>query len=197
MAPLPTIPNTHRVAFNWANADNPTWRATNVMHFSKSGGNPADLVTKIDSHVTATMWGQTSSSASVSNLVVTPLDGSSVSFPFNTGSPAKWKGTLSSFNYVPQVACVVKELTGKRGRSYRGRVYLPWVLEDTQLAGLLTASIQGTMQTAWLAFFSAMTADSWDWVVASYKLSTSEKIVAIAVEQNLGTVRKRWRRISR
>lgn len=196
MAPLPVISNVFRCAFTWKNLDWPTWSAVNVMHFYKAGGDPVTLTALLDASVSANMWGQTSSSSSIYQVNVTPLDGSSVTFPYTPLTPAKWKGTVSSLEYTPQVSAVVKMLTGKRGRSYRGRVFLPWCIEDVTKSGLILAATQATMNTAWVAFRTAMDTGGYPLHVASYKLATSEKVVAVLAETNTGTVRKRWHRRS-
>lgn len=196
MAPLPVINGVFRAAFQWKNLDYPTWTATNVMHFQKNGGDPVSLTALLDASVSANMWGQTSSSSSVYQVAVTPLDGSAVTFPYTPLTPAKWKGTVGSLEYLPQVSAVVKFLTGKRGRSYRGRVYLPWCIEDVVKSGLVLAATQTTMNTAWVAFRTAMETGGYPLHVASYLHSTSEKVVAVLSETNTGTVRKRWHRKS-
>lgn len=196
MAPLPTIPNTYRVALSWFHTDLKT-AAANVMHFRKSGSNPAALWTALDSHVTSTMWNLTDSHGSIAEVTITPLDGSSVSLPEPTGSPAKWSGgTTGSHNPVPNVAAIVKFVTGKRGRSYRGRIYLPWI-EEAYIDGLTLDNSQRTaVQTAWATFLTAMTGDGFDLVVASYKLSTAETVLASGVENDIATQRRRAKRTS-
>jgi hypothetical protein len=166
------------------------------MHFRKGGTNPAALATVLDGDVAAAMWGAQGTNSKIHSLQITPLDGSSVSFPFDTGSPAKWSGTCTTNAPVPNVANIVKLLTAKRGRSYRGRVYLPWVDEDRQGAGKVDAGTLVTLQAAWVAFNAAIIADGWEWVVASYALATAEPVVAVLAETFVATQRRRQVRVS-
>lgn len=190
MAPLPVISNVYRVAFEWTNSDTGL-TATNVMHFHAAGSNPLALITALDAHVTASMWLLQTTHSHIANLIVTPLDGGGVSVPFATGSPAKWTGEQTNEEFSPQVAGIIKLLTAKRGRSYRGRVYLPWVAETSQTNGQLSTGSTASLDTSWIAFHTAMTTAGFDWVVASYKLATAENVVAVGAELYTGTIRKR------
>lgn len=195
MAPLPVIADTYRVAFNWVQSGLGLG-ATNVMHFRKSGTNPAALAAILDGDVAAAMWSCQGTNSKIHSLQITPLDGSSVSFPFDTGSPAKWSGTDANNAPVPNVSNIIKLLTAKRGRSYRGRVYLPWVDEDRQGAGKVDAGTLPTLQAAWVAFNAAVTADGYEWVVASYTHATAEPVVAVLAETYIATQRRRQVRVS-
>lgn len=188
--PLPVIADTYRVAFNWTNTQD-TSLATNVMHFRKGGSNPAALQTSLDAHVTADMWKMVSPGASVDNLVITPLDGSSVSYPWSTGKPAKWTGNGAAGDWIPQVSSLIKLLTAKRGRSYRGRVFLPFTSEGTVAYGICNATYVGLCTTAWVNFRTAMIADGFQIVIASYVLATAENVIAIACESRTATQRRR------
>jgi hypothetical protein len=166
------------------------------MHFHKSGSNPAAVAAILDSNVTASMWGCQGTNSKIQTIVVTPLDGSSVSYPWNTGTPAKWCGNISTNAPVPATSNIIKLLTTHRGRSYRGRVFLPWVDEDGQGNGKVDTTIHGTLQTAWVNFHTALTSAGLDWCVASYKLAVQNPVAAILAESYLGTIRKRQLRNS-
>lgn len=161
------------------------------MHFVKAGGNPADLWTKLNAHVTASMWNQTITSSKIVLATITPLDGSGVTLPQPTGAGANWAGNQSPGDIIPSSAVVIKTLTAKRGRSYRGRHYLPWPAESQCDSGQFTSGTRNASTAAWIAFHAAMVADGWTPVVASYKLSTADPIIAVAAEIYLGTVRRR------
>ena len=193
MAPLPVIADTYRVALSWTNTVN-SMTATNVMHFHRAGSNPAQLATDLDAHVTNTMWECCATPWSVTGIVITKLDGGSVSFPYIPGTPAKWTGHGGAVDFAPNVAVIMKLLTAKRGRSYRGRVFLPGIAESQTDKGLVVGSTKTTMDGAWLAFRLAMTAASWDFCVASYRLATQEPIVALATEKFTATQKRRLQR---
>jgi len=193
VAPLPVIADTYRVALNWTNTAN-SMKATNVMHFQRSGSNSASLSTALDANVTQAMWGLVSSTASVHDYVITPLDGSSVSFPVITGNPAKYTGIGGAGDFIVQGASIIKMLTAKRGRSYRGRLYLPWVPEGAQSNGTLTAGSVTSVTNAWIAFHTAMTASSWALCIASYKLAYQDPVAALVCEPLIATQRRRLAR---
>jgi hypothetical protein len=192
MAPLPVIADTFRCALNWKASAGGT--ATNVMHFRKSGGSAAGLYTSIDSHVAAGMWGAMPATAFVDNVVITPLDGTTASTTNSTGSPAKWTGGTDG-TVVPQVAHILKLTTAKRGRSYRGRLFLPMTSENVIAAGVLQSSVVTSVHAAWVTFLTAVAADGYTLVVASYVHSTAELVTSHTVESALATQRRRQTRL--
>ena len=137
------------------------------------------------------MWGQTNSSASIYQVICTPLDGTSASILNLTGSPTKWSGTSTSGDMIPQVSALVKLTTNERGRSKRGRIFLPWVNEGIADQGTLTSTRQTAMQSAWNTFISDMSTNNCPVVVASYKLASSAIVQTLFVESLLATQRLR------
>lgn len=189
--PLPVIANTYRCAFEWQHDDFTGLAATNVMHFRKSSTTPAALATLLAASVTAAMWHEQDTHAHVRFVNITPLDGSSVTLPYATGGAAKWSGAQTTHDPVPQVSNIIKLDTAKRGRSYRGRVYLPWVVTPAINGGALSAGDAATVTTAWVAFLAALNASTCDMVVASYTLATAEPVIALACELDTATIRRR------
>jgi hypothetical protein len=165
-----------------------------VIHFHKSGSTAAALGTALDANVTASMWGLTSDNCHISHYDITPLDGSSVTYPVDTGSPAKYSGAVSGTDVIPQACYLMKLLTLKRGRSYRGRIFLPFLAETKQSFGTLDTTAVSNTTAAWVAFHTAMTSAGFDFVVASYKLATADNVAAIACESQSATQRRRARR---
>lgn len=194
VAPLPVIANVYRVALNWTNADFPSRVATNVIHLRKAGSNPAALWTSLDAHATAAMWETQDTHTQVNSVAITPLDGSGTTLTVNTGRPAKWSGAQATHDFSPQTCTVLKLVTAKRGRSYRGRVYLPFTCENSQVAGIVDNGQGAAMTAAWVAWMAAMAADGFALVVASYLLSTAENVVALACEADVATQRRRNKR---
>jgi hypothetical protein len=189
------ILNTFRVALNWIDTDSGL-NATNVMHFRKASADAEDVANTIDGNVVAGMWGVTRQHAHVHTLEVTPLDGSGATFTFLTGDPAKWSGGDSPGDAIPQMAAIIKLVTSKRGRSYRGRVFIPWVTESNQTAGKIAGAAVTSLQSAWTTFVSDMDGDSCQLVIASYALATAEDVTAILAESFSGTQRRRLHRTS-
>jgi hypothetical protein len=192
---LPTIADTYRVAFNWS-CPTAGLTAENVMHFRKASSSPVAIATMIDGRVTSSMWGVESDTCSVASLDVTPLDGSGASYEFSTGSPAKWKGANAAAEFTPQAAAIVKLTTSLRGRSYRGRIFLPWVSEPSAQNGRLISGALTPLQAAWTAFVANIITDGGELVVASYKLSTAQAVANAHCETFLATQRRRMQRTS-
>jgi hypothetical protein len=161
------------------------------MHFADTASTASGVATKIDAHVTSGMWDPLNATTACTQLAVTPLDGVSPTFLFPTGSAAKWKAATSSGDLIPQVACVVKLQTATRGRSHRGRIFLPFVSEGKVANGTITAASVSTAQAAWSAFLAAMLTATCPLTVASYKLASDDNVTAVLVESQAGTVRKR------
>jgi hypothetical protein len=189
--PLPVIANTYRVALEWSNSDFPNETATNVIHIRKSGSNAAAIAVIVDAAVTAPMWRFMDTHSKIVFQVVTPLDGGSVSLPVATGGPAKWSGTQTNQQPLFQVSELIKVLTAKRGRSYRGRVFLPWVDEAGVSGNALDGATTALVTAGWVAFLASLTGAGAKMVVASYKNATAEDVVAIGAELDTATVRRR------
>jgi len=196
VAPLPVIANVYRCTFEWTNSADSSI-AANVMHFRKSSSNPAAVATIIDNHVTGGMWGMTAAAASVSLVEVTALDGVSTSYPFSPTPAAKWSGQGGSGDFNKQVAAIMKFVTAKRGRSYRGRIYAPWPPESLVTRGSFSPTDVAGWTSAWITFGAAVSGDGLDHVIASYKLASAEKIIAYAGETLSATQRRRIRKVSR
>jgi hypothetical protein len=187
--PLPVIANVFRVAVNWRAGESPL-TFHNVMHFRSPGATPEDVATAFDNHKTTGMWRTVSQTYSVDSLDVTKLDGSSVSFHFDTGSDTDWDGQGGT-QFIPQASAIVKLATALRGRSYRGRIYLPALAEDRTFNGVVDPTDQGITTAAWDTFGTDMIAAGTTLVVASYKHATAADVTNIICESRTGTQRRR------
>lgn len=195
MAPLPEIADVYRVALNWQHSDY-GWTATNVMHFRKSGGDASDVYDTLDSNVTAAMWEVAPEHAHIHSVDVTPLDGTGATYTGLTGDASKWSGPIASGLSTPQVCALVKLNTAKRGRSFRGRVYIPWASEQNVTAGQVDSANVTAAQAAWTAFIADMDGDSCQLVVASYVLASAEDVLTALYERDVATQRRRNQRTS-
>ncbi len=164
------------------------------MHIRKSSSNPAAVYAALDANVTAALWTMQPNYAHITEVVITPLDGLGTSLPVVTGSPAKWSGSGGSGDMIPQVANIVKLVSARRGRSYRGRVYLPFALEGQVSNGNFGGSALTALNTAWVAFRTAMSSAGFPLVVASYVHATAEDVIAVLAEAPSATQRRRMRR---
>lgn len=191
MPPLPIISNVYRVAMHWI--ENGGQHAINVIHLQSSGVTALTVANTLDANVTAAMWGTVANTAHVDYLDVIALDGSSGTVRKTTAG-AKWTGAATG-EWTPQVATLIKETTGLRGRANRGRLYLPFTAEAQGFAGTVLAATVTSMQTAWTTFLTAMTTATTFPVVASYKAPAHATIInAYAVEATQGTQRRRQSR---
>lgn len=197
--PLPVIADCFRVAFIWKDAGTGQ-TAANIMHFQASASNAIDVKNDIDAAVTAAMWTVQEANAQVIRLDIIKLDGSSgtVSFPV---SGAKWTGGGAASDFAPNVSNIVKMQTGLRGRSRRGRIYLPFVGESQTTAGSLGSAGVTAGQNAWDAFLAAMTVATTFPVVASYDRAHAGAgahatlINKFVYEAQVGTQRRRQSRL--
>lgn len=188
--PLPVIANTYRVALDWVLGSS---IATNVMHFTAVGSSAGAVAASVNTNVTAAMWGFVSLSAQVQQMAVTPLDGSTATLIFPT-SGAKWTGSQGG-DWSPASCGIVSLRTNLRGRSHRGRLYIPFVAEAAMTNGALVAGQQSAAGLAWTNFLTAMSAASVPLQVASYKLVLVTPCTATIVELALGTQRRRQSRL--
>lgn len=195
MAGLPTIADTYRVALNWA-SPGAGLTATNVIHIRKSGSDAVAIASLLDGIVVSGLWGVQSDATGIATVDVTPLDGSGATYELSTGMPAKWKGANASAEFAPQVAALIKLTTSLRGRSYRGRIFLPWVCEPAMSSGRLITGALTPLQGAWTAFRSNLITNTAELVVASYKHSTAEAVQTCHAESWTATVRRRNQRSS-
>ena len=190
--PLPVISNVYRVAMIWQ--DTGGLRAQTVMHFRRSSSTAQAVATAFDANVTANMWISLKSSTKVTELHVTPLDGSSATLIMPV-TGAKWAGVGTSGDIIPAAAVVVSFRTALRGKSNRGRIYLPFVAEAALSSGTLVSTDVTAGQTAWTNFIAAMNTATTPPVVASYKNSTWVDVVTAIYESVAGTQRRRQSRL--
>lgn len=196
MAPLPTIPDVYRCALEWTNSADPSATASNVIHVKRSGSNPAAIAAILDAAVVLNMWRAQGSNAAVTRINVTPLNGSGVTLPYSPATPANWKGSQTSNTPILQVANLIKLVTAARGRSFRGRVYLPWTDENAIAAQKLDTGFATLISNAWITFFNNLVTAGAPLQVASYTLSVATPVVAIASELEVATQRRRLLRNS-
>jgi hypothetical protein len=129
--------------------------------------------------------------------VVTPLDGSSASEEVDVPlSDPKWAGQNAS-DYLPAVAVVVKLTSHFRGRSKRGRVFMPMTAEGVVSNGVVASGPRDTADAAWAAFVASLTTqpDPVELVIASYKLSSAVSVSGVHVEDIAATQRRRQSRL--
>src|SRR6266576_425778 len=137
MPPTPVIADVFRVTLNWKRGTERP--AANVLHFKAPTANETDVFNTIDANVVRGMWALVSSAVGVESIDILPLDGTSASSRHSTGLPLKWTGEEPG-GVIPNGCALVSLRTGLRGRSNRGRIYLPFVGESGQDDGALSAT---------------------------------------------------------
>jgi len=98
-----------------------------------------------------------------------------------------------------QVTAVITHQTAVRGRSGRGRTFLPELPETYVVDGVLTSTAQSDLQGAWDAFISAVELDSgWQFCVVSFYHDNAPRssgvkigVTASVVRGYVGTQRRR------
>lgn len=212
MVALPNITGIHRVALTWrVGGTGPT--AVNVMHFYNPAVDAVGLFNALNTNVTTAMWLGVMLNTSVTQVSITPLDGSSATqLFFPTGT--KWAGTNASGDYSPATAPIISFKTAKRGRRYRGRLYFPFPAESVMGSGTNSIGV-GTAQAAWDTFRAAMKTATFPLHIASYGHSLkrtknpgggytlspvnwtpgSEEVTSGTCETIFGTMRRRQTRL--
>ena len=186
--PLPVIAGVSRVAVNWIYAEDFPLRATNVMHFDSGLLSPSDLVDALNANVQTHQFETMPDNVLCENVVVTPLDGVSGSFE---GALPDWHGSSGVGDFSPAAGAVVSLKTAKRGRSYRGRIFLPFCVDTIAGAGVMDQANADELAAAWNDFGAAISGDGATPVVASYTLGTAEPVTLYTVDTVLGIQRRR------
>lgn len=196
MPPMPVIPGVMRVALNWVGSTS-ALTAANVLHFRTLLGNTADVFAAFDAGLGASnnMWECVADSAKINTVAITPLDGESPTQEFVTGVDAHWFGG-SSGEPMPAVAGLVSLKTDARGRSNRGRVYVPFVAESAGASGVMGSGPRTSMQSEWETALDDWVTAGITLVVASYELASARDVQVVTVKSGLATQRRRQTRIT-
>jgi hypothetical protein len=193
---LPIIAQVYRVALEWFCVGQ---SAVNVIHVATdaAGKTPLQVFTCLDAHVSTLMFDSVTADAAVATVNITPLDGVTPTGIFPTGSVAKWGGNGST-DFIPAAATIIKLATATRGRSFRGRIFLPFLAEDANSRGQIDGPTATAMSTAWTTFAAAIDADAttpMNLVVASYKLATAAAVTELHAETTAATQERRQARL--
>lgn len=183
------------------------------MHFKGASTDTLALKNALDANASANMWIGTSTSTTIYELSITPLDGTSATIVYPV-TGAKWAGTMAHSDYSPASAAVISLKTATRGRRARGRLFIPFQQEAAITNGTIPGALT-TFQTAWDTFRTAMTTALYPLVIASYghslhKTKTSGGgftmtpvtwtpdsyvVTSATIESTLGTMRRRQSRL--
>jgi hypothetical protein len=173
----------------------------NVLHFVRSSNayDLDDLTNLLDSYFTSDMWGLSSSADVCSHLEITALYDTSSSRVFTLSSPIVGQG---GGDYWPNSCGLIKMTTDQRGKSYRGRVYLPDIAETFVDNGVIKTANQNATTTAWDTFANLMVgSDQWALGIVSYVHNNAPRttgvitqVTNVGCESHIATQRRRNRR---
>ena len=130
-------------------------KCENVLHYAGFNvGDPGTLQALCDSALAS--WGQTMKGQQSENLTLvsikatdlTSQDGATFEYTTDLPQPGSAAGEMLPFN----CALVLSLKTAKRGRSYRGRVYVPGLVETQQASSIWTAGTLTAFQS-WYTYW--------------------------------------------
>jgi len=202
--PLPIIPGTVRAAFIGQVPSGQAW--VNVLHCRYSGGASSPGPTEITalhnilirfysgaSYGAGFAWLANCHTAVKLNTVrYTPLDNVSLTTEFNPAAA----GLGSTASTPSECAPVVTLRTAHRGRSYRGRIYLPCptngaVGTDGRLNSSIATGTLTQLNGVMSALGGASTTPFWEIGVASYLLSHFEPLTTPTFNLDVDVQRRR------
>lgn len=192
MAPLPVIANTYRCALEWR--DSATNQiAVNVIHVRQPSTDAVGVAGAVDAAAAINTAYHAVSTAKVEAIKVTPLDGSSSTFT-RTTTNAHWVGEQSG-DFIPGTSVIMAWGSTRRGRSYRGRTFLPFLAEALQSDGAISDASALIVQDAWESLDGNLITAGAELVIASYKLAVATAVASFQVKSALGTQRRRQTRV--
>jgi hypothetical protein len=137
------------------------------------------------------MWDVMNASTTCFEIDITPLDGVSATYVYVPATPSHWAAGATSGDNLPQVAAIVKLQTALRGRSHRGRVFLPFVAEGKVANGVLASGNVTNVQSGWSSFVSSLSGGGFTLVVASYTVGHKFDVTSVVAESLAATQRRR------
>lgn len=192
--PLPIVANLFLVRLHWTSNQAPRAAVNDLFIHDDAGGHTGnDVYTALNANIFRAMWENVNSTAVVDKVITTKLDGTAASVDHATGSTITWTG-VGGTDPILQGCQVVTLRTGFRGRSRRGRIYLPWIAEDTQASGTIDSTRTATCQTNWDTFRANMKTAGFPLHVCSRLHNDSVEVSSITVQPFLKTQRRRTRR---
>ena len=197
--PLPVITNTVRVAVRGTMPSGQRW--INVWHIRKPAGPilAADI-TAIDGLFPRFYLGaaigagqfvftQCNPAVTMEDLTYTPLDGSSAS----TVIAHLATGAAAGVDTLPsEVTAVMTLRTLLRGRSHRGRIYLPTFVETINTAlGTILVGTAAALITQLIGVQANLVAAGYEIVVASYLLASATSVSTFTMDSRWDVQRGR------
>lgn len=191
MAPLPTIGNCVRVAFNWNAVGGVS--PVNVLHIITNSTSEEDIGAAMTESIIAGGAGVFQcvyEGYLLNSYTITLLDGHSAGQIVSVGATV---GGQATGHPVPQVAGVLSLRTNQRGARGRGRLFLGPVGEGVIEGGVVSTGVRSAVVSAWndLNDELATTDITGSLGVASYVHEDVHGVTNISMRAVSGTQRRR------
>jgi len=166
--------------------------------FNGSGVSANLLAAAVESWGEATYDGTYGTGLNMSNIQVRDLSQQNgVVVDFNTDIP----GTLATTGLPGNVAFCISLRTGFAGKSYRGRMYHPWLAEEDVTGNSLSSTRADAIVAAWETLNTSLGASDWQIAVGSKYTNGAARVTGVAtpvsaflyVDLNVDTQRRRVR----
>ncbi len=202
--PLPVIANTVLVTQKFDDVGHERHQMACVFGIQKSAGtgSHATIADEVAGAFAGSLWAVASAGWQLGETDIIALDGTS---PTQTVVSAVFgqAGGHGTGNAMPNALCqVVTWQTDVRGKSHRGRSYIPMGASD-QLTdprtNLLTSGAVAALQTEADNFLSLLNSSSpvtIDLVVVSRKLGTASLVTSSRANAAVGIQRRRYERVA-
>jgi hypothetical protein len=192
MAPLPTIPNIHRVTLNFNQVNGVSPR--NVFHVDGGTHTVQEVGLQLRACFTSSGAGLfeiVPTAYQFSDISIIPLDGHSATY--NQALSAPVTGGAGGTQGSPATAAVLSMHTNQRGPRGRGRLYIGPCSENFIADGVMDATKRTNMVATWTNFKSALFQGTTPLVlvVASYVHSQANSVNSLSMNLICGTQRRR------
>lgn len=186
---LPVVTNGYLSTVNFTTSSG--LRAACVFAWTAASGTPATLASAVLSDYQTAFRPRLATSTTIGPMLTYKLDG--ISAPISSNVTAT--GTYATGAYLPPNCTTGVTLrTANRGGSYRGRMYLPFPVDEFQSTtppSIWTTAHLSAMVTAANTFMVSMNTASRPWGVLSRKLGVITPITNIGVDARIDTQRRR------
>jgi hypothetical protein len=199
MAALPTIPHVVRTSVQGTLTNGQQW--ANVMHHNFTGGGwpAASDITALHAKVVRlysgsiytsgiTLFLQCKNNVTLDRIVYTPLDGTAASTTTDVNATA----TETTDSLPVETALGITIRTGFRGRSYRGRMFLPaWCENQNGSDGRLPSGTATQLVNEFTGYQTDLGTANWTFGVASYRLVLFNSMTSVTVHREWHVIRRR------
>lgn len=191
MAPLPTIADTFRCAFNHFAANG---SAVSILHIRKATATASQIAADIQTASTGhNIFDEMHTGWTTPSVSITPLDGHTAALDFAvTGLDGSGAG-----DELPAYAIVISLKTTQRGSRGRGRCFIGPIGETVTQGGKILTADATTIAGIWNGWANALVTAGSQLVVASYLHADAHNVSSLRCDIPLGVQRRRQDRLVR